>query len=171
MEKPGVGRPWVLSAAPQLPEVLKPREQSGLGLFSLFFRASLLQTPPSPPCIRRALWPSALSRKRGSQAPYLFLYWGGFTSPKPHAVVCGEAPGKQTVLRGDSEGEIETEGQTGNTGEEGQGDRGTEGGNSFPSPVSVSVTLDSHRPLPDPQWSPSRRGLRRSDCRGMTSRF
>lgn len=61
MEKPGVGRPWVLSAAPQLPEVLKPREQSGLGLFSLFFRASLLQTPPPPPCIRRALWPSALS--------------------------------------------------------------------------------------------------------------
>lgn len=107
-----------------------------------------------------------LVSKKGFPGTLPFSVLGRFYVPKTSCCCMWGSP-----WEADSEGEIETEGQTGNTGEEGQGDRGTEGGNSFPSPVSVSVTLDSHRPLPVPQWSPSRRGLRRSDCRGMTSRF
>lgn len=110
--------------------------------------------------------------KKGFPGTLPFSVGGSFTSPKPHPVVCREAPGRQTVLRGDSEGEIETEGQRGGHRREGGTGRLRDRGWEFFLLFNVSPS-DPWFPSPPtrPQWSPSRRGLRRSDCRGMTLRF
>lgn len=77
LEKPGVGGPWALPTAPQD----KLREQSELGLLSLFFKASLVQTPPPPFYSQRALWPSALFQKGVPRHPTFFCR-GQFYIPK-----------------------------------------------------------------------------------------
>lgn len=104
--------------------------------------ADLCPLHPLPAPTRDPL-AQCLVPKRGSQTSHLSV-GQQFCIPQTSQCLCGEALGRQRVLRGESERGGDREERTRGR----ERETGTECGTSSSSPLSVPVTLGSHRPRP-----------------------